>query len=69
MDRSSRIYEGAAYKILFTLSDRSSTATSVLKSALKKADEVEAAPSAATARAWIMRNAFDSIVGVRGKHP
>jgi len=62
-----RVYEGAAYKILFTLSGRSKTATTTLTNALHKADAVDNAPNAASAKAWIMRNAFDSIAGIRGR--
>ena len=64
-----RIYEGAAYKILFKLSDRCATANSVLKTALHKADSAGDSPASASSRAWIMRNAFDSIQGVRGRRP
>jgi S1-C subfamily serine protease len=63
-----RIYEGAAYKILFKLSDRSATVDRVLKDALRQADKANKDSDGATAKAWIMRNAFDSMVGVRGKH-
>jgi len=58
-----RLYEGAAYKILYKLSGHSPTAVKVLKGALKKAEDSRDP----TARAWIMRNAFDSIVDVQGK--
>jgi S1-C subfamily serine protease len=62
-----RIYEGAAYKVLFRLSDHPSTATSVLKGALDKAEAVEDGTGAATAKAWIMRDAFDQILGIHGR--
>jgi S1-C subfamily serine protease len=62
-----RIYEGAAYKALFMLSNRSPTAISVLKGALDKADAVEDGAGTAATKAWMMRNAFDSIIGVRGR--
>jgi hypothetical protein len=63
-----RIYEGAAYKVLFRLSNHSSTATSVLKGALDKAEAVdEDGTGAAAAKAWIMRDAFDSILGIHGR--
>jgi hypothetical protein len=63
---SFRVYEGAAYKILFKLSNRSATVGRVLSSALKRADAAGDSSEANTAKAWIMRNAFDSIVGVQG---
>lgn len=76
-----RVYEGAAYKILFKLSGRSATAATVLTTALEKADAIDGkangagskvvvtdrAPTPAAAKAWIMRDAFDSIVGIQGK--
>jgi hypothetical protein len=62
-----RIYEGAAYKVLFRLANHSSTATSVLKGALDKAEAVEDGADAGAAKAWIMRDAFDAILGVHGK--
>jgi len=61
-----RIYEGAAYKILFTLSNRSATAATVLTNALHKSDAVGNTTSAASNKAWIMREAFDSMNGIRG---
>jgi hypothetical protein len=64
-----RVYEGAAYKILFSLSERSGTASSVLKKALHKADSMDNSASGASAKAWVMRNAFDSISGIHGKRP
>jgi len=78
-----RIYEGAAYKILFKLAGRSSTAATVLTTALQKADAIDSkadgvgnkgvvtdrAPTPAAAKAWIMRDAFDSIIGIQGKRP
>ena len=63
-----RVYEGAAYKILFTLSSRSTTATAVLTKALKKADETDNSTKGASEKAWIMRGALDSIVGIHGRH-
>lgn len=77
-----RIYEGAAYKMLYKLSSRSTTAEMVLMTALKKADLIdskpggtegkgavsEKAPTPSAAKAWIMRDAFDSIVGIKGLH-
>jgi|GEM_PF-2104745 len=77
-----RIYEGAAYKILYKLSGRSDTADMVLMTALKKADLIdskpggtegkgavsEKAPTPSAAKAWVMRDAFDSIVGIKGLH-
>jgi len=62
-----RVYEGAAYKILYKLSGRFPTAVKVLKGALKKAEDAKGGDSTATAQAWIMRGAFDSIVDVHGK--
>ncbi len=63
-----RVYEGAAYKILFKLSNRSATTASVLTSALHRAETTGESADAATAKAWIMRGALDSLVGVHG-HP
>lgn len=58
-----RVYEGAAYKVLYKLAGRSPTAVKVLKGALKKAEDTRDS----TASAWIMRNAFDSIIDIHGK--
>ncbi len=69
-----RIYEGAAYKILFRLANRSPTATHVLETALLKAEAVDnttqiSGTTGTAAKAWILRYAFDSISGIHGRKP
>lgn len=54
-----RIYEGAAYKLLFQLEDRCAAVRSVLLSGLSEAR----ADVNAIARAWTMRRAFDALLG------
>ena len=55
-----RVYEGTAYKILNKLGDRSELIQSTLEKALKNADDKKPADT----RAWVMRGAFDTLLGV-----
>lgn len=55
-----RIYEGAAYKILYKYGSKCSEVTNILEAALEKSSG-DYSPSD---KAWIMRMAFDSILGV-----
>ena len=63
-----RIYEGAGYKILYSLRDRCDGAASFLSKALSRASETrdkgryESVPGN---QAWIMRHAFDALLGQR----
>jgi len=63
-----RIYEGAGYKILYSLRERCDGATSFLSRALTRASETrnkgryESVPGN---QAWIMRHAFDALMGQR----
>lgn len=63
-----RIYEGAGYKILYSLQNRCEKATSLLSSALTKASDTKDAgryETVAAAQAWTMRHAFDALLGQR----
>jgi hypothetical protein len=55
-----RIYEGAAYKILYKYGSKCSEVKNVLEAALEKAY----GDYSSTEKAWIMRQAFDLILGV-----
>lgn len=55
-----RIYEGAAYKLLYRLEDRCPLATGLLRAGLAKAES----DRGADARAWTMRRTFDALLGV-----
>jgi hypothetical protein len=55
-----RIYEGAAYKIIYIYGNKCGEIKKLLKAALKKCDEYYAASD----KAWVMRKAFDEILGV-----
>ena len=62
-----RLYEGAAYKVLYTLSQRCPTAHSVLELALSQSQATRVNgryPTIPANQAWIMRRAFDSILPV-----
>ncbi|CAN5192588.1 hypothetical protein BH24PSE2_BH24PSE2_16270 [soil metagenome] len=64
-----RIYEGAGYKLLFLLQDRCETASSLLGKAVREASGTVLPgnyDSVPAAQAWIMRIAFDSLLGDRG---
>ncbi|MCB0428894.1 MAG: hypothetical protein H6585_14970 [Flavobacteriales bacterium] len=54
------IYEGAAYKILYRHANKCRKVTSLLEAALEEAQ----GDHTATEKAWIMRIAFDQILGV-----
>jgi len=54
-----RIYEGAAYKILYQLGDTCPDAAAVLRAGLARAE----ADSGAGQKAWAMRRAFDTLQG------
>jgi hypothetical protein len=54
-----RIYEGAAYKLLYLLGDRCETARGVLRFGLAQA-EAQEDPAA---QAWTMRRTFDALLG------
>jgi len=58
-----RIYEGASYKILYNYSYECPRITEILKTALQKSYE----NYSDTDKAWIMRMAFDEILGVPTK--
>lgn len=53
------IYEGAAYKILYKYGSRCSDVSNILEAALEKSYGA----NNATDKAWIMRMAFDQILG------
>jgi hypothetical protein len=55
-----RIYEGAAYKILYKYGKKCKEVKNILETALEKSY----GDYPATQKAWIMRMAFDSILGV-----
>jgi S1-C subfamily serine protease len=61
-----RIYEGAAYKILYNLGDQSATASSALKAALEKAAAIQDGPNAPQEKSAILRSAFESLFGIQG---
>lgn len=64
-----RIYEGAGYKLLFLLDDRCEAASSLLGKAIREASATVMPgnyDSVPAAQAWIMRIAFDSLLGDRG---
>jgi hypothetical protein len=54
-----RIYEGAAYKILYKYGDKCKEVKNILEAALEKSY----GDYSASEKAWIMRMAFDSILG------
>jgi len=54
-----RIYEGAAYKLLYHLGDRCPRASAVLRAGLSQAE----ADVGDNAKAWTMRATFDAILG------
>jgi hypothetical protein len=55
-----RIYEGAAYKLLYQLDDRCPSAAAVIRGGLAKAESNRGA----NAKAWTMRRTFDAIFGI-----
>lgn len=55
-----RIYEGAAYKILFKYGPKCKDVKKTLEAAL----ELSYGDYSSTEKAWIMRKAFDTILGV-----
>jgi hypothetical protein len=55
-----RIYEGAAYKIIYYYGSQCKDIKKLLKTALKKCDDYFSASD----KAWVMRKAFDEILGV-----
>jgi hypothetical protein len=55
-----RIYEGAAYKILYKYGSKCRRVSDILDAALEKSY----GDYTATEKAWIMRMAFDTILGV-----
>ena len=60
------IYEGAGYRILYTLQNRCQPATSFLARALAEADQTVTSGKYSSIpghKAWIMRIAFDSLLG------
>ncbi|MGH8496014.1 MAG: S1C family serine protease [Gammaproteobacteria bacterium] len=64
-----RVYEGAGYKMLFLLNDRCEVASALLGKAIREASTTVtpgAYDSVPAAQAWIMRIAFDSLLGDRG---
>lgn len=64
-----RIYEGAGYKLLFLLNDRCEAASALLSKAIREAGTTVMPggyDSVPAAQAWIMRIAFDSLLGDRG---
>jgi hypothetical protein len=54
-----RIYEGAAYKILYKYGNKCKEVTKILETALEKSY----GDYNSTEKAWIMRKAFDQILG------
>ncbi len=54
-----RIYEGAAYKLLYRLEGRCPKARELLRSGLAQAE----AELGVEAKAWTLRRAFDAILG------
>ncbi len=58
-----RIYEGAAYKVLYKYGSKCKDVKGVLEAALEKAY----GDYTSTEKAWIMRTAFDYILGVPTK--
>ena len=64
-----RLYEGSGYKLLFLLDDRCTAASTLLKRAIREAGTTVTPggyDSVPAAQAWIMRIAFDSLLGDRG---
>lgn len=55
-----RIYEGAAYKILYKYGSKCKDVKKLLEAAL----ELSYGDYSSTEKAWIMRKAFDEILGV-----
>lgn len=63
-----RLYEGASYKILYSLEERCPTAHGTLSMALNEATEASDPTPYSTlpeAQAWIIRRAFDSLLPIR----
>lgn len=61
-----RIYQGASYQILYRLESRCEIATQFLEKALFEAAQTKFAgryPTIPAAQAWVMRGAFDSLLG------
>ncbi len=54
-----RIYEGAAYKLLYLLGDDCPDASAVLRAGLARAEE----ESGHVQQAWMMRRIFDTLLG------
>ena len=58
-----RIYEGASYKIIYMYGQQCSRVNDILKTALEKSY----GNYSSSEKAWIMRTAFDQILGVPTK--
>lgn len=56
-----RIYEGAAYKVLHLYGSKCKEARKILETALEQCHASEASTGT---KAWVMRAAFDKILGV-----
>ena len=55
-----KIYEGTAYKIIYLYGNKCKDVKNVLQTALKKCNDYYSASE----KAWVMRRAFDQILGV-----
>jgi S1-C subfamily serine protease len=64
-----RLYEASGYKLMFLLEDRCDPASALLRKAIREAGRTVIPggyDSVPAAQAWIMRIAFDSLLGDRG---